>query len=134
VLALKEGDQNKSRGGDIMRAPKETATIFQWIEDPTQVWLGQTKGRVAEVMVTEPLPGRIIVPAGGVAARVRKAAGRFVCYEKRGNLGIITAKVQNVGEVYDEIDALLDEIEKDEDIRAVAIYTLNGLFASLPIR
>ena len=52
----------------------------------------------------------------------------------RADLGVITAKVQNVGEVYDEIDALLDEIERDEDIRAVAIYTLNGLFASLPIR
>jgi hypothetical protein len=85
-------------------------------------------------MVSEPIPGRISVPAGGVAERVRKAAGRFVRYEKRGNLGIITAKVQNVGEVYDEIDALLDEIERDKDIQAVAIYTLNGLFASLPIR
>ncbi len=117
-----------------MKAPKKPATIFQWVEDPTQACFGQTRARVAEVMVTEPVPGRIVVPAGGVAERVRKAAGRFVLYEKRGNLGIITAKVQNVGDVYDEIDALLDEIEKDEDIRAVAIYTLNGLFASLPIR
>jgi hypothetical protein len=85
-------------------------------------------------MVSEPIPGRIFVPAGGVAEQVRKAAGRFVLYEKRGNIAVITAKVQNVGEVYDEIDALLDEIEKDEDVRAVAIYTLNGLFALLPLR
>jgi hypothetical protein len=117
-----------------MKAPKKTATIFQWVEDPTEAFSGQARARVAEVMVTEPIPGRIAVPSGGVAQRVRKAAGRFVLYEKRGNLGIITAKVQNVGEVYDEIDALLDEIEKDADIRAVAIYTLNGLFASLPLR
>lgn len=117
-----------------MKAPNKTATIFQFVNDPTQACAGQARGRVAEVMVTEPVPGRIFVPAGGVSERVRKAAGRFVLYEKRGTLGIITAKVQNVGEVYDEIDALLDEIEKDEDIRAVAIYTLNGLFASLPIR
>ena len=117
-----------------MKAPNKTATIFQFVNDPTQACAGQTRGRVAEVMVSEPVPGRIFVPAGGVAERVRKAAGRFVLYEKRGTLGVITAKVQNVGEVYDEIDALLDEIEKDEDIRAVAIYTLNGLFASLPIR
>jgi enoyl-CoA hydratase/carnithine racemase len=49
-------------------------------------------------------------------------------------MATITANVWNVGEVYDEIDSLLDEIERDEDVRAVAIYTLNGLFASLPIR
>ena len=55
-------------------------------------------------------------------------------YEKQGPVGVITARVQNIGEVYDEIDALLDRIEKDKEIRAVAIYTLNGLFASLPIR
>jgi len=116
-----------------MKAPKKPAVIFQFVNDPTQICLGQARGRVAEVMVSEPIPGRIVVPAGGVAERVRKV-GRLVLYEKRGNLGIITAKVQNVGEVYDEIDALLDAIENDEDIRAVAIYTLNGLFASLPIR
>jgi hypothetical protein len=134
VYALEKGDQNKARGGDIMKAPKKTATIFQWVEDPTEAFSGQARARVAEVMVTEPIPGRIYVPAAGVKERVRKAAGRLVLYEKRGNLGIITAKVQNVGEVYDEIDALLDAIEKDVDIRAVAIYTLNGLFASLPLR
>ncbi len=117
-----------------MKAPNKTATVLQWVDDPTQTCLGQARARVAEVMVSEPIPGRISVPAGGVVERVRKAAGRFVRYEKRGNLGIITAKVQNVGEVYDEIDALLDEIERDKDIRAVAIYTLNGLFASLPLR
>jgi len=117
-----------------MKAPKKTATIFQWVEDPTRAFSGQARGRVAEVMVAEPIPGRITAPAGGVAQQVRKASNRLVLYEKRGNLGVITAKVHNVGEVYDEIDVLLDAIEKDEDIRAVAIYTLNGLFASLPIR
>ncbi len=119
-----------------MKAPKMTATIFQWVEDPTRAFSGQARGRVAEVMVTEtePIPGRNTAPAGGVAQRVRKASNRLVLYEKRGNLGVITAKVHNVGEVYDEIDILLDAIEKDEDIRTVAIYTLNGLFASLPIR
>ena len=117
-----------------MKAPNKPAMIFQFVNDPTQVCLGQARGRVAEVMVSEPIPGRIFVPAGGVAERVRKAAGRIVLYEKRSNIGVITAKVHNVGEVYDEIDALLDEIEKDEDVRAVAIYTLNGLFALLPLR
>lgn len=117
-----------------MKAPNKPATILQWVDDPTQACLGQARGRVAEVMVSDPVPGKVFVPAGGYTERVRKATGRFVLYEKRGNLGVITAKVQNVGEVYDEIDALLDEIERDQDIRAVAIYTLNGLFASLPIR
>jgi hypothetical protein len=117
-----------------MKAPNKPATIFQRVEDPTQAVFGQARARVAEVMASEPIPGRIIVPAGGVAEQVRRTAGRFVLYEKRGNLGVITAKVQNVGEVYNEIDALLDEIERDEDIRAVSIYTLNGLFALLPIR
>ena len=117
-----------------MKAPNKPATIFQFANDPTQACLGQARGRVAEVMVSEPIPGRIVVPAGGIAQRVRKAAGRFVLYEKRSNIGVITAKVQNVGEVYGEVDALLDEIEKDDDIRAVAIYTLNGLFALLPLR
>ena len=117
-----------------MKAPNKPAMIFQLVNDPTQVCLGQARGRVAEVMVSEPIPGRIFIPAGGVAERVRKAAGRIVLYEKRSNIGVITAKVHNVGEVYDEIDALLDEIEKDEDVRAVAIYTLNGLFALLPLR
>jgi len=42
--------------------------------------------------------------------------------------------VQNIGEAYDEIDALLDRIEQDKEVQVVAIYTLNGLFASLPIR
>jgi hypothetical protein len=134
VYALEKGDQNKSRGGDIMKAPYKPATISQRVDDPTQAFFGQTRARVAEVMVSEPIPGKIAVPAGGVAERVRKAAGRFVLYEKRGNLGVITAKVQDVGEVYDEIDALLDKIELDEDIQRIAIYTLNGLFASLPIR
>ena len=117
-----------------MKAPNNPATIFQWVTDPTETCLGQTRARVAEVMVTDPIPGRVFVPAGGYAARARKVAERIVLYEKQGPVGVITARVQNVGEVYDEIDALLDEIEKDEDIRAVAIYTLNGLFASLPIR
>jgi hypothetical protein len=117
-----------------MKAPNKTATICQWVTDPTDTCIGQTRARVAEVMVTEPIPGRIFVPAGGVATRVRKVPERIVNYEKRGPVGIITARVQNIGEAYDEIDALLDRIEQDKEVQVVAIYTLNGLFASLPIR
>jgi hypothetical protein len=113
-----------------MKAPKKPATIYRWVEDPTQGCQGQTRGRAAKAAEAEPLPGRISFPAAGA----RKETGRLIIYEKRGSLGIITAKVQNVGEVYNEIDALLDEIERDEDIRTISIYTLNGLFASLPIR
>jgi len=117
-----------------MKTPKQPATVYQWVTDPTEACPGQTRARVAEVMVTDPFPGRVFVPAGGNAARVRNTARRIVLYEKNGHVGVITAKVQNVGEVYDEIDALLDEIERDEDVRTVAIFTLSGLFASLPIR
>lgn len=113
-----------------MKAPKKPATIFQWMKDPTQTCPGQARDRVARAMEPEPIPGRISIPAGGA----RKETGRFIVYEKRGSIGVITAKVQNIGEVYDEIDALLDEIELDEDIRTISIFTLNGLFASLPIR
>ena len=31
-----------------MKAPKKTAAIFQWVEDPTQAFSGQSKARVAE--------------------------------------------------------------------------------------
>lgn len=117
-----------------MKAPNKTATIYQWVAEPTETCLGQTRARVAEVMVPDAIPGRVFVPAGGYAAQVRKVVGRFVLCEKKGEVAVITAKVNNVGEVYDEIDALLDEIEKDKNIRTVAIFTLNGLFASLPIR
>ena len=117
-----------------MKAPNRTATIYQWVADPTQTCLGKTRARVAEVMTADAIPGRVFVPAGGNAARVRRLPERLVRYEKRGPVGIITARVENVGEVYGEIDALLDRIERDDEIRVVAIYTLNGLFASLPIR
>lgn len=117
-----------------MKAPNRTATIYQWGADPTQACLGRTRGRVAEVMAADPIPGRVFIPAGGAATRVRRLPEAMVKYEKRGSLGTITARVRNVGEVYDEIDALLDRIERDKDVRFVAIYTLNGLFASLPIR
>jgi hypothetical protein len=69
-----------------------------------------------------------------IAPSTRTKVSECVYCEKRGNVATITLNVWNVGEVYNEVDALLDEIERDEDIRAVAIYTLNGLFASLPIR
>lgn len=69
-----------------------------------------------------------------VAPSTRTKISECLYCEKRGSMATITANVWNVGEVYDEIDSLLDEIERDEDVRAVAIYTLNGLFASLPIR
>jgi len=134
ALALEKIEQKTERGGDIMKAPNKTATICQWVADPTETCIGQTRARVAEVMVTEPIPGRIFVPAGGVATRVRKVPERIVKYEKRGPVGVITARVQNIGEAYDEIDALLDRIEQDKEVQVVAIYTLNGLFASLPIR
>ena len=117
-----------------MKAPKKTATIYQWVADPTEACLGKTRARVAEVMVTDPSPDRVFAPAGGYVGRGRKVAERIVLYEKRGPIGVITARVQNVGEVYDEIDDLLNRIEQDEDVRIIAIYTLNGLFASLPIR
>lgn len=134
VLALEEIEQKTERGGDIMKAPNKTATIYQWVDDPAQSCFGQARARVAEMMVTEPVPGRIFVPAGGVATRVRKVAERIVKYEKQGPVGVITARVQNIGEAYDEIDALLDRIEQDKEVQVVAIYTLDGLFASLPIR
>ena len=134
VLALGKGVTNTSEWGDNMNTPNKPATIYQWSEDPTKACSGQTRGRMAEAVVSEPIPGRSGVPAGRAAERVRKSDNRLILYEKRGSLGVITAKVQNVGDVYDEIDALLDEIERDGDIRTIAIYTLNGLFASLPIR
>jgi hypothetical protein len=134
VLALQAGEHKSERGGDMMRAPHKAATIFQRVTDPTETSIGRTRERVAEAMVPEAIPGRVYVPAGSYAARVRKGADPIVHYEKQGPVGVITAMVQNVGEVYDEIDALLDKIEQDEDVRVVAIYTLNGLFASLPIR
>ena len=113
-----------------MKASKKPATIYEWMKDLTQTCPGQARDRVARVMEPEPIPGRISFPAAGT----RRETGPFIVYEKRGSLGIITAKVHNIGEVYDEIDALLDEIERDEDIRTISILTLNGLFASLPIR
>ncbi len=117
-----------------MKAPKRTASIFQWAADPVATYTDQTRARVAEVMVSDPIPGRVCVPAAGYTVRARKEVSRLVLYEKRGDVGFITAKVNNVGEVYDEIDALLDEIEKNKDVRTVAIFTLDGLFAALPIR
>ena len=134
VLALGKGVTNTSDWGDNMNKPNKPATIYKWIEDPTKACAGQTRGRMAEAVVSGPIPGRIGVPAGRSADRARNSDKRLILYEKRGSLGVITAKVQNVGDVYDEIDALLDEIERDGDIRTIAIYTLNGLFASLPIR
>ncbi len=117
-----------------MRTPNKATTVFLRIANPMETCIERTRARVAEIILPDPVPGKVHVPAGGNAAQARKAVGRFVLYEKKGSVGVITAKVNNVGEVYDEIDALLDEIEKDRDIRNVAIFTQNGLFASLPIR
>ncbi len=117
-----------------MQAPNKTAAIYQLVADPIQACFGKTRARVAEVLTVDAIPGRVFVPAGGKTARVRRLPERLVKYEKRGPVGIITARVENVGEVYDEIDTLLDRIEQDEEVRVVAIYTLKGLFASLPIR
>jgi hypothetical protein len=117
-----------------MKAPKKTTSLFRWAVDLTAACIGQTRARVAEVMISDAIPGRGYVPSAGNVARARKEVSRLVLYEKRGDVGFITAKVNNVGEVYDEIDALLDEIERDKNIRTVAIFTLDGLFAALPIR
>lgn len=113
-----------------MKTSKNPAIIYRCATDQTLACQGRTRGRAARVAETEPIPGRISVPAAGA----RRETGRFIVYEKRGCLGIITAKVKNAGEVYAEIDALLDEIERDESVRVISIYTLNGLFATLPIR
>ena len=85
------------------------------------------------MITTDPIPCKVYSPAGVTAARVRRIAERLVRYEKRGPVGIITARVRNLGEVFDEVDSLLDRIEQDESVRVVAIYTLNGLFATMPI-
>lgn len=134
ALALSKVELNSAEGSDIMKAPKKTASIFQWVADSAATCLGPTRARVAEVRVSDPIPGRVCVPAAGHAARARQEVSRLVLYERKGDIGFITAKVNNVGEVYDEIDALLDEIERDKNIRTVAIFTLDGLFAALPIR
>jgi len=117
-----------------MKEWKKPAAIHRPEDGPAPAGRGQAGALVSRVTEPMPAPERIHVPAGRVAAQAKKGAGRFILYEKRGSLGIITARVHNVGEVYDEIDSLLDEIELDGDIRTIAIYTLNGLFASLPIR
>ncbi|OPY08498.1 MAG: hypothetical protein A4E67_00965 [Syntrophaceae bacterium PtaB.Bin038] len=117
-----------------MKAPNRTATICQWAADPTQTCLGSTRGRVAEVVTADVTPARVFVPSGGVAARVRSIPERLIRYEKRGSVGVVTARVANIGEIYEELDALLDRIAADEEIQIVAVYTRNGLFASLPIR
>ncbi len=118
----------------MMTAPDRTAAVVRRVADPTQACLGRMRARVAEVITTEPIPGRVYSPAGRTPARVRRIDERLVRYEKRGPVGIITARVQNLGEVYDEFDSLLDRIEQDKEVGVVAIYTLNGLFATLPIR
>ena len=115
-----------------MKGFNRNATVVPWVTDPTQACLGRTRARVAEVMTTEPVPGRVFPPVAGPAARVRRIAGRLVRYEKRGPVGIITARVRNLGEVFDEVDSLLDRIEQDKSVRVVAIYTLDGLFATMP--
>jgi hypothetical protein len=116
-----------------MTGTNRNATVVPWVADPTLACLGRTRARVAEVITTDPVPGRVFPPIAGPAARVQRIAGRLVRYEKRGSVGIITARVRNLGEVFDEIDSLLDRIEQDGSVRVVAIYTLNGLFATMPI-
>ncbi len=116
-----------------MIAPNNITTMYRWAAGPMEVCFGRTRARVAEVMTADPTPGRTLVPTGGTA-EVRRIPERMVTCEKRGPVCIITARVENVGEAYDEIDNLLDRIEQDKEVRVVAIYTLNGLFASLPIR
>ncbi len=93
-----------------MKALHMAARSHQWVAEPAEACLGRFRARVAEVMPTDLFPGRVFVPAGGVPASVRTIDKRIVRYEKKGTVGIIAAGVQNVGEVYDEIDALLDRI------------------------
>ena len=116
-----------------MIGPSNATTMYRWAADPSELCSSRTMARVAEVMTADPTPDRIPVPAGG-KAEVRRLPERIVKCEKRGSVFIIHAQVENVGEVYDEIDSLLDRLEQDEEVHVVAIYTLNGLFASLPIR
>ncbi|HQG83826.1 MAG TPA: hypothetical protein PLH66_06755 [Syntrophales bacterium] len=85
-------------------------------------------------MTDDAIPVRQAGPAGGNTARVRRLARRPIKYTKRGPVGIIAAQVDNIGDVFDEIDAQLERIERDEEVRVVAIYTLSGLFATLSIR
>lgn len=111
-------------------------THYKMTNDPIDLCQGQTRSRVAEVLPTDMDPvwdtmKKGLHPAG---AKVSRSESRPVLYEKHGQVGIITARVLNVGQVYDEIDTLLDEIERDEDVQRVAIFTLNGLFAVFPIR
>ena len=61
-----------------MKAPNRSATIYQWVADPTQPCLGKTRARVAEVMTADAIPGRVFVPAGGAAARVRRIPERLM--------------------------------------------------------
>ena len=117
-----------------MKSLNDFTEICQLPADPIPACSGRTRARVAEVMTDDPIPVRQAGPAVGNAARVRRLTRRTIKYTKRGAVGIITAQVDNIGDVFDELDAQLERIERDEEVRVVAIYTLSGLFATLSVR
>ena len=117
-----------------MKGLNNFTRTYQRFADPIPACPGITRARVAEVMTDDTITGRGSGPAGGNTARVRRPTGRPIKYTKRGPVGIITARVDNIGDVFGEIDAQLERIERDEEVRFVAIYTLSGLFATLSIR
>jgi hypothetical protein len=119
-----------------MQASYKMNTVIQPVKDPADMCQGQTRSRVAEVLSADmnPLWDTMRNGLHQSGVKVSGSECRLVLYEKREHVGIITARVLNVGEVYDEIDSLLDEIERDEDVQRVAIFTPNGLFALFPIR
>jgi hypothetical protein len=134
TIALKEVTTEDARGGGIMKGLNNFTRTYQRFADPIPACPGITRARVAEVMTDDAIPVRQAGPAGGNTARVRRLARRPIKYTKRGPVGIIAAQVDNIGDVFDEIDAQLERIERDEEVRVVAIYTLSGLFATLSIR
>jgi len=117
-----------------MKSLNDFTEICQLPADPIPACSGRTRARVAEVMTDDAIPVRQAGPAGGNTARVRRLTRRPIKYTKRGPVGLIAAQVDNIGDVFDEIDAQLERIERDEEVRVVAIYTLSGLFATLSIR
>jgi len=117
-----------------MKGLNNFTRTYQRFADPIPACPGRTRARVAEVMTDDTITGRQAGPAVGNAARVRRLPGRTIKYTKRGAVGIITAQVDNIGDVFDELDAQLERIERDEEVRVVAIYTLSGLFATLSVR
>ncbi len=109
----------------------QTITYFSRFKDPTDT-TGTMRRRVAEVFTSEPENRRRPHRAG--AARIIRISEPLVTSETVDRTAIITARVGNVGEAYAEIEAHLNEAERDPDVERVAIFTLSGIFAILPLR